>query len=57
MHPRSKESDKNTLFQTQKLCRHQQKTIKDRKILIHCCKYVGFTYSSTLYCYLQKYRQ
>ena len=35
MHPRSKESDKNTLFQTQKLCRHQQKTIKNRKILIH----------------------
>ena len=57
MHPRSKESDKKTLFETQKLCWHQQKAIKNRKILIQYCKYVGFTHSSTLCCYLQKYRQ
>ena len=57
MHPRSKESDKKTFFETQKLCWHQEKTIKSDKILIQCCKFVGLTHSSTLYYYLQKYRQ
>ena len=58
MHPHSKESDKKTLFETQILCCYaKNKKQKNSKILIQCFKYVEFTYSSTLYCYLQKYRQ
>ena len=43
-------SDQKILFKTQKLCWNQQKTIKNCKILIQCCKYVGFTHLSPLYC-------
>ena len=49
-------SDKKTFLRLKNYVGISKK-IKNHKISIQCCKYVGFTYSSTLYCYLNKHRQ